>query len=1020
MMRCLVFVFLSIFWLSFGYSQSIYRKDALTILADSLTKEGSYKKAISVRKQALKQYHNSSKDYRAYLNAKYHHAKSCDYEFDSYNYYRPDKIITQKVQQQYLDSALQSALKAKDLLDGMERPDRIFQHQIQSRVYHQTAYLGNWKHALEQAKLGYEFLKDTLTSSDKNFVDLIYDIGYIYGQLGDYSKSVENYQISLDLYRNSIGEENHDVALAYNNISVQYRKLGLRKRELESLLKAQSIWENLNDESLEKFLHVCYGNLFFWYSYYGDFEKAEAYILKKNELRTRAKNRGTNSFFRNKEEVYKSQLSEWYDLMLHYSRKKDTAKSLSYIDHILRTIDSDKKLHSFETNILSSTLKFYASFLDDEKPEEALRVMDRAIDIQQQYQDVYYTKPHEYLLYKIRLLLKVQKYSEAQLLLEELNGLNEINEINSKFELAILNAETARALNDNEKAKAYFDDAYTLLKDSDDEVEYVGTSGSGALVSFEIIEGFLTMGDFYLQLYERENTKEYLTRASHRYFFAAKIFNQLYLGQRYNERLFTIFDDINERLVEVGLMQESKPILLSKIINTIENNGSKLTLSKFMFNNQRQDIIVSEHFITIEDDIKAELNFYQRAVLKVDGNSEEKLALWKRKIYELKNDLVKIQDSIKHENKTYYDLNVKNFEIAPLQNALKNDELILKYLLTDKHLHTFLISNKGIELLSPQDKTKTLNTLKICLDILKQRKPDYEMSLNTMRDLLFNAIDFKSYNRLIIIPDGALNYFPFESLLLDDEMPSVSYASSLSLFQEQKNTNSNFEPIQVGAFSASNSKSKLPKASDEVMAIFKIFDGKSYINASKKEFLESVEGFNILHLAMHSNIHESHPEFSSLNFYGETNNQLFISELYNESLDADLAVLSACDTGSGFYENGEGVISLSRAFSYAGVPSTVVSLWKVDDEATAKIMMYFYEHLKLGETKDEALKNAKLDYLKHTDDDLLKHPYYWSGFVLSGNTDALVEKQNYWIYLSVLPMLALGLFRKRLFKFFKK
>ena len=171
---------------------------------------------------------------------------------------------------------------------------------------------------------------------------------------------------------------------------------------------------------------------------------------------------------------------------------------------------------------------------------------------------------------------------------------------------------------------------------------------------------------------------------------------------------------------------------------------------------------------------------------------------------------------------------------------------------------------------------------------------------------------------------------------------------------------------------------------------------------------------------MHSNLHESHPEFSSLNFYGEPNNQLFISELYNESLDADLAVLSACDTGSGFYENGEGVISLSRAFSYAGVPSTVVSLWKVDDEATAKIMMYFYEHLKLGETKDEALKNAKLDYLKHTDDDLLKHPYYWSGFVLSGNTDALVEKQNYWIYLSVLPMLALGLFRKRLFKFFKK
>ncbi|MCK0114589.1 CHAT domain-containing protein [Gelidibacter sp. F63206] len=1019
-MRCYIFIFLSALWLSLGYSQTIYKKDSLTILADSLTKEGSYKKAIVVRKQALKQNHNSSKDYRAYLNAKYHHAKSCDYEFDSYNYYQPDKIITQKVQQQYLDSALQSAINARDLLQQMERPDRIFQYEVQSRVFHQTAYLGNWKHALEQAKLSYEFLKDTLTNSDKNFVDLVYDIGYIYGQLGDYSKSVENYQISLDLYRNSIGEENHDVALAYNNISVQYRKLGLKTKELESLLKAQSIWENLNDESVEKFLYVCYGNLFFWYSYYGDFEKAEAYILKKNELRTRAKNGGTNSFFRNKEEIYKSKLSEWYDLMLHYSRKKDTTKTLLYVDNILKTINSDKKLFDFETLTLSSTLKFYASFLEREKPEEALRVLDRAIDIQHQYQDVYYTKPHEYLLYKMRLLLNAKKYSEANFLLAELNSLNEINEIKYKFELAILNAETAQALNDNEKAKTYFDDAYTLLKDSDDEVEYVGTSESGTLVSFEIIEGFLTMGDFYLQLYERDSIKEYLTRASHRYFFAAKIFNQLYLGQRYNERLFTIYDDINERLMRVGLMQDSSPILISKILNTIENNGSKLTLSKFVFNKQRQDVVVSDQFINIEESIKAELNFYQNAVLKIDGNSEEKLTLWKRKIYELKNDLVKVQDSIKHENKTYYDLNVKYFEVGPLQNSLKNDELILKYIITDQHLFAFLISKNSIDLLPPIDKSKALSTLKNCLAILKGRIPDYEASFSTMRKLLFDTIDFKPYKKIIIIPDGVLNYFPFESLLMDEKMPSVSYSSSLPLYQEQKNTNSNFQPIRIGAFSASNNQSKLPRASDEVNAILKIFEGKSNINASKKEFLQNVGDFNILHLAMHSHIDEMHPEFSALNFYGENDNQLFISELYNESLDADLAVLSACDTGSGFYENGEGVISLSRAFSYAGVPSTVVSLWKVDDEATAKIMTYFYEHLKLGETKDEALKNAKLDYLKYTDDDLLKHPYYWSGFVLSGNTDALVEKQNYWIYLSVLPILALGFFRKKLFQFFKK
>jgi CHAT domain-containing protein len=240
------------------------------------------------------------------------------------------------------------------------------------------------------------------------------------------------------------------------------------------------------------------------------------------------------------------------------------------------------------------------------------------------------------------------------------------------------------------------------------------------------------------------------------------------------------------------------------------------------------------------------------------------------------------------------------------------------------------------------------------------------------------------------------------------------------LYEKQKAATSTYDYLNIGAFSASNGNSKLPKASEEINSILKIFKGKNYLNASKSDFFDYANEFNVLHLAMHSNIDQENPEFSSLNFYGETDNRLFISELYHETLNADMAVLSACDTGNGFYENGEGVISLSRAFSYAGVQSTVMSLWKVDDEATAKIMTYFYEHLQHGEPKDEALKNAKLDYLKHTDDELLRHPYYWSGFVITGNTDALIENHNHWMYLFILPIIALGFFRKRLFQFFKK
>ncbi|MFD2916601.1 CHAT domain-containing protein [Psychroserpens luteus] len=1013
-------LYLCVFIINCGYSQNGFYKDSLTVLADSLHVKGEYDRAISIRQQAINTQKKAPKDYQAYLKAKYFHTNSSRLEFKSYNYHNPDKSITKKAREQYLDSALQSVIKARDLYINVERPDRIFQYQLQNRIYHQTAYLGNWKHALEQAQLGYEFLKDTLTSNDKSFVDLIYDIGFIYGKLGDYSKAVDNYQTSLDLYQISIGEKNTDVAQAYNNIAVEYRNLGLRRKELESLLKAKTIWEQLNDELDQQFLYRCYGNLFYWYSYYGDFDKAEEYILKKNQLRTSAIAKKANGFLRNKEEIYEDQLSEWYDLMLHYSRKKDTNKTALYAENILKTIDSDKKILNFEVNILSATLKSQASLIEKSNPEEALLMLDKAIDIQKRYQDVFYTKPFAFQLYKVELLLEAKKYLEASLLLKYLNALNDNEEVSSRFKLAILNAKTAQYLNQNEKTRNYFDTAFKLLNNSNHDIESIAIEDLTPLISFETIDGFLAMGDYYTQEYKKNNSEFDFKKATHRYLLASKIYNQLYLGQRYNESLFTSYNAINERLLTIGLEKPNDVILLSKILNTIENNGSKLMWSKFIFNNQRQQLNIPVIVANEEESVKAQLNFYQNALINSEENSEEKIILWKSKIYELKNRLSEIQDSIREQNKTHYQFNVQDFDIANVQKTLKEGEVIIKYILTDNYLCSFLISKKQIELLPTTNKTQVLNTLKSCLNDLKQRAPNYQPAFKEMKAVLLNQIDYQEYEKLIIIPDGALYYLPFEALFLEEKIPLISYASSLSLYQEQKKIKSTFTNLKVGAFSVSNQNSKLPKASVEIHSILNIFDGKVFLNASKEDFLKNANEFNVLHLAMHSKIDEVHPEFSALNFYGENDNQLFISELYNETLNANMVVLSACDTGTGFYENGEGVISLSRAFNYAGVPSTVMSLWKVDDEATAKVMTFFYEHLKKGEPKDEALKNAKLDYLKNTDDDLLKHPYYWSGFVITGNTDALVETHNYWMYLLILPLIIFGLFIKRLFQFFKK
>jgi hypothetical protein len=105
-----------------------------------------------------------------------------------------------------------------------------------------------------------------------------------------------------------------------------------------------------------------------------------------------------------------------------------------------------------------------------------------------------------------------------------------------------------------------------------------------------------------------------------------------------------------------------------------------------------------------------------------------------------------------------------------------------------------------------------------------------------------------------------------------------------------------------------------------------------------------------------------------------------------------LMIISACETGKGEWVNNEGVISLARAFTYAGCSSVVNSLWKADDQATAAILKKFHFYLQQGLTKSRALQKAKLDYLQTNT--IYKNPGYWSGLVLIGDTAPLYKKRQ--------------------------
>lgn len=304
----------------------------------------------------------------------------------------------------------------------------------------------------------------------------------------------------------------------------------------------------------------------------------------------------------------------------------------------------------------------------------------------------------------------------------------------------------------------------------------------------------------------------------------------------------------------------------------------------------------------------------------------------------------------------------------------------------------------------------------------------------------------KSAKKLVIVPDGILNYLPFEALPMPDASEDsallihhvgTSYAYSATLLQEQQALTAfdakqfwggfaadyqDFEPLKpqfeieshVGD-PARSGEFVLPFAQKEVEAIAALTGGKGFYGkkASEKAFKRHAPDYRMLHLSLHTFLNDQNPLQSDLVFTPVTDDDdgyLTTAELYNLKLNAELAVLSACNTGIGQIRRGEGVMSLSRAMAYAGVPATVMSLWKVPDRTTSQIMTSFYAHLKTGRSTDEALRLAKLEYLGSVLEPDERQAYYWAGFIASGKMAVIhfPERNLSWIWLLTVLLLSGG------------
>ncbi len=403
----------------------------------------------------------------------------------------------------------------------------------------------------------------------------------------------------------------------------------------------------------------------------------------------------------------------------------------------------------------------------------------------------------------------------------------------------------------------------------------------------------------------------------------------------------------------------------------------------------------------------------------------------KQALFGLEEEYLTLRKTIQNEYPKYHDLKYAQppVSVGEVQAFLAREESVLiEYFLETGSIYISVIS---------QDTICSFSVDFDQSDPMLNKVMAFRESILSVNDTLFRESSMKLYklliapirpllddinaSSLIIIPDGSLHYLPFE-LLIDStgtylmENWHSYYAPSASILLNQtshlfSNDLISFAPKFEGSTTGDvirNKMAAIPGAIAEVQQLSEIFSNTSFINelATEAAFRNESSDYGIIHLATHAIIDENSDDLAKLIFstQGDTVNDGYLHsyEIYNLNLNAHLVTLSACNTGFGKIRKGEGVMSLSRAFAYAGVPATVVSLWPASDKSTPELMKYFYQNLRDGQTKDIALNNARKQYLAHATGKA-KHPFYWGGFVLIGDNRAIEEETNILVY--VIPFL---------------
>jgi CHAT domain-containing protein len=417
---------------------------------------------------------------------------------------------------------------------------------------------------------------------------------------------------------------------------------------------------------------------------------------------------------------------------------------------------------------------------------------------------------------------------------------------------------------------------------------------------------------------------------------------------------------------------------------------------------------IPDELLAQEDSLKNKMSYLEQQL--ASNKEESRTKQLESELFELRQAYRLFVNHLEQDYPSYFNLKYRqqDISVASLQAKLNDYTAIVSYFIGEESIYIFTITADELTALVKPKDAELLKLAKGFINGIKYHIPTaYEAAAEKLHAQLIPKLG-KMIQYVVIIPDGLLGTIPFEALatrndegkleyLLEKYAISYDYAGSLLLDKLDLKSGNGKGILLTAPVSFEKNDLKmatLPGSADEVREIKYLFIGsedmptiRTQADASETMFKSAdISSYKYLHLATHGIVHESKPELSRIFLSPDAteDGSLYSGEIFGLSINADLVALSACETGLGKIEKGEGIIGLSRSLMYAGAKNMMVSLWQVSDASTSELMIEFYrQHLHHSTNMKFAddLRKAKLGLLKG---DTYQDPYYWAPFVLIG------------------------------------